>query len=531
MKKTILSLFLLFIGFSFAIAGGIVTNTNQSAAWVRTLARDASVDVDAVFFNPAGLTHLKDGFHIQVNSQTIPQTRTITNDLATLNHKEFKGETFVPFLPTAYIAYKTGQWAFGAGFTVIGGGGTAEFEDGLPSFEAKVGSGVLTNFAALGVNKYDADIYFKGASTYLGFQGEIAYKINDMVSLAAGARYVKASNSYVGHIKDIKFNPGGGDELVNANQFLTQRAEALLPAIAGTDTIVVHGGGLLSFAGAEGLNVIDNPTRVALENALLASGFTQDSIDNMNIATANAIYKGTRTQLQAGAAGTVDQFVDVTQTGSAITPFFGADFSFMEGALGLSVKYELATKMTVKNATTKDDVGLYPDGKEISADMPSMLSIGVRYKADALRAQAGFHYYGDKSVKYGKTDDSGKEVTNGEEATIQGKKTSYLAGNSYEVALGLEYDLTDMFTLSGGFLMTKPNPNDVYQSDLSYTLGTKTFGFGAAVNLNENFKIDLGASFTSYDDYSKDTSYGAKETYDKVAKIFSIGLTYRMGGE
>ncbi len=68
MKRFTLTLLTVLLAFSFVYAGGIVTNTNQSTAWTRMLARDASIDIDAVFYNPAGLTKLKDGFHIFIDS-------------------------------------------------------------------------------------------------------------------------------------------------------------------------------------------------------------------------------------------------------------------------------------------------------------------------------------------------------------------------------------------------------------------------------------------------------------------------------
>ena len=84
-----------------------------------------------------------------------------------------------------------------------------------------------------------------------------------------------------------------------------------------------------------------------------------------------------------------------------------------------------------------------------------------------------------------------------------------------------------MFGLSAGFLKTKSDPNPVYQSSLSYTQPTTTFGFGAVVHLTSKFDIDLGMSLTSYDDYEKD--FGTyKETYDKNAKIFALGLSYKL---
>ena len=56
-KKLLLSLSLV-LASTLAFSGGLVTNTNQSAAWTRMLVRDASTGIDAVFYNPAGLSKL-----------------------------------------------------------------------------------------------------------------------------------------------------------------------------------------------------------------------------------------------------------------------------------------------------------------------------------------------------------------------------------------------------------------------------------------------------------------------------------------
>jgi len=67
--------FLIFVAATFIsgalFAGGIVTNTNQSAAWVRLPSRNASTEIDAVYYNPAGLMKLKNGFHFSVSNQSI----------------------------------------------------------------------------------------------------------------------------------------------------------------------------------------------------------------------------------------------------------------------------------------------------------------------------------------------------------------------------------------------------------------------------------------------------------------------------
>lgn len=43
-------------------AGGILTNTNQHVSFLRMLARGASIDIDGVYSNPAGLAFLRSLF-------------------------------------------------------------------------------------------------------------------------------------------------------------------------------------------------------------------------------------------------------------------------------------------------------------------------------------------------------------------------------------------------------------------------------------------------------------------------------------
>ena len=59
-------------------AGDYLTNTNQNAAFLRMIARGASIDVDGVYSNPAGLAFLpEDGFHLSLTGQSAYQTREI----------------------------------------------------------------------------------------------------------------------------------------------------------------------------------------------------------------------------------------------------------------------------------------------------------------------------------------------------------------------------------------------------------------------------------------------------------------------
>jgi len=98
MKRTLLVILLIAVVIP-AMAGGIVHNSNQSASFIRMPARDASLGLDAVYYNPAGLVWLNDGFHLSLNNQYVTQTRTIGTTYPGLNRSEFTGEVVAPFFP------------------------------------------------------------------------------------------------------------------------------------------------------------------------------------------------------------------------------------------------------------------------------------------------------------------------------------------------------------------------------------------------------------------------------------------------
>ena len=110
MKKIVLSVAFMML-LQLAFAGGILTNYNQSAQYVRMLSRNASLNVDAVFYNPAGLIKLEDGWHLSFSSQTLWQTREITSGFPLLNNDYYEGKTFAPVFPDLYGVYKKDKLA------------------------------------------------------------------------------------------------------------------------------------------------------------------------------------------------------------------------------------------------------------------------------------------------------------------------------------------------------------------------------------------------------------------------------------
>lgn len=208
MKKILFSTAVLFTAATSVFAGGIVTNTNQSAAYLRTMARGTTSDLDAIYYNPAGLAwNENEGWALSFNYQAAFQER---NNHATYTvmgqefNKTYNGTATAPFIPSLYAAYKTGDWAFSGAFNIIGGGGNAEFEDGLAMFDSQVRLGMANNLGGfaqiLGVNVhdlYDLNSTLEGSQIIYTVQLGATYKITDWLSAYAGVRanYYNGNNS------------------------------------------------------------------------------------------------------------------------------------------------------------------------------------------------------------------------------------------------------------------------------------------------------------------------------------------------
>ena len=206
---------------SFAIAsfaGGLLTNTNQSASFVRNPSRYASLDADAIYFNPAGTAFFKEGWAFSANWQMIWQNRDVNN-----GGKEYKGKVYVPCMPTFFAAYKTGDWTFSGFFGMPGGGGNAQFEDGLPMFDMMGSALSPTGMASSS---------FESTQYLFSLQLGAAYKINENLSAYAGLRTNYTSLTYEGEISAVHPQMGVVGNILALE--LTQSGVAFAP-IVGVD--------------------------------------------------------------------------------------------------------------------------------------------------------------------------------------------------------------------------------------------------------------------------------------------------------
>ena len=522
------------------LAGGLVTNINQSAAWVRLPSRNASVGIDAVYFNPAGLMKLGNGLHVSLSNQSIMQTRTIRNYYTGpggsygLNEHTYNGTVNAPFFPSISAVYKLDKLAFSLGFYPIGGGGGAEFKKGLPSFEMTPSDLVPSLAASQGATAYKLDAYFKGSSLFLGYQGNVSYKINDMISVAVGLRYVTAKNTYAGHLQDIEVQLPTG--WVRADAIMNGISASATSAAAATTGLIAAGAGSLTLAQVQGAGYITALQRAQLEGALTSFGYPVAT----PIASADAIFKGAALKYTATGQLLGDQTADVAQTGSGVAPIFSVNISPNEN-LNIAVKFEMKTKLLLTNKTTQDltvafdgngnPVTMFPNGAKTHNDMPAMISVGVDYKVSSdLRLSLGSNYYFDKAANYGHTTD---DDLNSSTPVVPLSNQDIISRNGMSIQGGLEYNISQKLLVSCGYIYSNQGANTRYQSDLNYGLGSQTFGIGGAYSFTDKIQVNLGFSYTRYQGSSKHVDhmmgsslYQPLESYGKSTKMIGIGVDF-----
>ncbi|MDI6846165.1 MAG: hypothetical protein QME28_08525 [Candidatus Saccharicenans sp.] len=438
MRKTVCLAGIL-VMLAISATAGIVTNYNQSASYIRLLSRNASLDVDAVFYNPAGLVKLSDGFHLSLHNQFISQDKKINNGFPLLNTHEYLGEVRVPLFPDFYAVYKKGNMAVSFGVGPNAGGGSADFKTGLPSFEIPFSMlpPLLTNMG-VPTTGYDVNIVFKGKSVFMGYQLNFSYAVSPSLAFGLGGRLIQATNTYEGSIKDVMINPGGN--WVKAYDFF------------------------------------------------MSAGWTQY------------------------AALVADKEVDVKQTGSGFTPILSLCFTPSE-SLALTLKYEFKAKLELTNKTTRDDTGMFPDGAKYRNDIPAILSAGLRYSmTPAFRSYVSFNYYFDKNANW----DGAEQFVN---------------NNSYELGLGLEYDLSSLVTVSAGYLKTQFNLAPEYQDDINHELSSDSIGGGLKLNLTNKLSLEIGGLYVFYKKYEKTDFNGMVPafpvTFNRTTFDVAVGINYR----
>ena len=238
-KFSLISLMLLIVSTS-TFAGGLLTNTNQHAAFLRMLSRGATTEIDAALSNPAGLAFLpNDGFHMSLSIQSAFQTRNIDASCEGLGlNKYYEGKASAPVIPSLFAAYKMGDWTISGFFGITGGGGKASFDDGRPMFDAMVIGGLGAQ--KIPSNAYSLKSYMDGKQYIYSVQLGLTYKITEWLSAFAGGRMNYFTGGYQGALNasaaiNLPLPTGGtipaGTELIGIDLDCSQTGWGFTPVI------------------------------------------------------------------------------------------------------------------------------------------------------------------------------------------------------------------------------------------------------------------------------------------------------------
>lgn len=464
-------------------AGGATTNNNHSAAFLRSVARNATIENDAPYYNPAGTAFMKDGFHLSLTNQTFWQGRTITTQspLFEGGEKEYKGNTFAPFMPGVHATWHYGNLAISSTVGIIGGGGSLNFKHGIPSFDSQLAAlPPMLSIGGLLTTDYDANIKLEAESYQVGVALGAAYQFANMFSIYAGGRVTYSYNKYEASLSNVRINPkneqlGLTGEMVNAAATFNQLSQSF-------DEIATQAAGAAEQLKNAGMN------DEAAQYEATAQEMAEKSI------------------AMAGYAEAVgDKELDVEQEGWGFAPIFGASFQYKRLTIG--VKYEMKTDIEMENDTKKNEVGMsdFDDGKIDHADVPALLSVGLSYAIlNNTRISFGYNLWFDK------------------DADLTGNSEDYL-NNSHEFMYGVEVDFLKRWTISGGLSVFRCDRTDDYVSDLSQLLNTATIGMGLAFRATDNVRIDLGYYHTIYNKDTDKEDYGIN-TYNRTSRGFGIGV-------
>lgn len=533
---------------SATFAGGLLTNTNQHVAFNRMMSREASIGIDGVYYNPAGVVFMGEGNHLAINWQAAWQTRTINNDYKLFTNnvnnpttpRDFKGKAVAPVIPSFQYAYNKGKWSFQGNFALTGGGGKCTFDNGLGSFEkivsetamGAIGLAQSIDYAANKIlvpgsinpdgtinsanfkpmftrndafgndGKYSFNSYMHGRQYYFGLSAGAAYKVTDNFSVYAGLRGIYATCNYYGYVEDIKVGnmplyqvlDPSKENSANIELSCDQSGIGFTPMLA-----VDYKTGRWNFSAK-----YEFKTRMRLKNKsvnqLPSIGNLDDNLKNQM----NKLFTGT---FMAAGMPQEQAMIKAEQASQAV----------------LADKNVVATTAALKQQfDSKIDkaIGEYADGKKIAGDIPSLLTVGVGYSPiDELHINVGFHWFDDYN------------------ATSYNNRNKLLKKRgTLEFNAGVEYDVNKKITVSTGWQNTNYGLTDEYMDDKSFVVGSNSVGLGGVYHITKKLDFSVAYFHTFYNHVKtsetvtlapgKSYTYNSDYTRNNSAFAAGVNITF-----
>lgn len=514
---------------SATFAGGLLTNTNQHVAFNRMMSREASIGIDGVYYNPAGVVFMGEGSHLAINWQAAWQTRTINNDYKLFTNnvnnpttpRDFKGKAVAPVIPSFQYAYNKGRWSLQGNFALTGGGGKCTFDNGLGSFEKIVSEtamgaiglasavdyaankmlvpgsinpdGTINNakykqmFTSDGAfgskGSYSFNSYMHGRQYYFGLSAGAAYKVTDNFSVYAGLRGIYATCNYYGYVEDIKVGnmplyqvlDPSKENSANIELSCDQSGIGFTPMLA-----IDYKTGRWNFSAK-----YEFKTRMRLKNKSVNQ---LPSIGNLDDNLKNQMNKVLTAKFMQAGLPQEQAIIKAELTSTAVLE----DQTVKATTAGLKQQFD---------SKIDKAIGEYADGKKIAGDIPSLLTVGVGYSPiDELRINVGFHWFDDYN------------------ATSYNNRNKLLKKRgTLEFNAGVEYDVNKKITVSTGWQNTNYGLTDEYMDDKSFVVGSNSVALGGVYHITK--KLDFSVAYFH-------TFYDHKKTSETVTLAPGVSNTY-----
>jgi len=208
----------------------------------------------------------------------------------------------------------------------------------------------------------------------------------------------------------------------------------------------------------------------------------------------------------ANPLGITDQTasIEYEETASGWGGFVGVNIAPTD-ELNIGIRYETKTELDFETKVNTDDLGMLTDGAKEREDLPGLLGLGAAYTiTPKVKVDASITYYMEKNASW--EDDRLKD-----------------AGNSYDLAIALEYAFSPKLKGSAGYMYTQTGigPDDMLPEAPELDAQTVCGGvvYEAIPGLNLNFAL----ANTFYK--SETRSDGIK--LDKDVTGFGFGIQYK----
>ncbi len=449
MRRAVLLTILIIVELSNAVAQSpdqqvnIYSIPTLSSTFFRYPSRESSQEIDAVYYNPAGLTSLEEGFHLHFSNQIQKISNEIDVSYFNLrNGQNQYGSILSNYIyPSVYMAYKHKKVAFYFGTMVVGGGGGLAYNN-LPSGELAIADvppalnllfdlAGMPNYAT--IEDYDYDFFFEGFAYTPAFQMGVSYKPVDFLSFSLGVRAliyrIQAQGFFNNITIDAPTNGGVQDPLDYLNR-----------GIAEKEASIGDGGGI-------------GETQLGLLN--FAATLFEDLLVNRDI--------------------------DILQSGYGITPIIGINFDWKDKFfIGFKTEPRTNVELTTTINNGKDGGGIYVEDSIQTADVPGMYAIGFRYK----QSEKFMLSVGHRMSFYTRARWQGRE--------------KQLKGNQMEFNVAFQYSPIKPLKLSMGYTFNTLNADDTYHTEVNYYIPSHSLAFGAAYEINPKVEIEFGVWNTFY---------------------------------